>query len=316
MRVLITDCNFPSFDAERRVLEPAGHEIVTARCATADEVVARAADADALLVQYAPLTEAVMAALAGRCRVIVRYGSGVDNLDLDAAGKHGIPVCNVPDYGADEVADHTAAMALALFRQLPAIDALVRAGGWSGTSPLPLRPCQESTFVVLGVGRIGRATLERMRPFGFRLAACSARGRADELRAAGIEPLGLDEAIARADVLSLHLRLTPETHHLMNAARFRAMKNTAIVVNTARGALMDTRALAAALQSGEIAYAGLDVFEEEPLAADHPLRACPNALLSHHVAYYSSASLARLQRLAAEEVLRAFNGQPLRCRVR
>lgn len=306
-RVVVTDCDFPRLNREREILAAAGADLVVAQCRTPDDVLAAAADADALLVQYAPITAAVIQRLA-RCRTIVRYGIGVDNIDLGAARRRGIAVANVPDYGVEEVADHTLALALALARQLVGMDAGVRRGSWTLAPARPLPALRGLTFATAGGGRIARAVLERARPFGFRLAVF---GRSDPERP-GIRRLTLEELFRQADILSLHLPLTPDTRHLVNAARLAQMKPTAILLNTARGGLIDTVALAEALQAGTIAGAGLDVFEDEPLPANHPLRHCARVLMTPHAAWFSEASLSRLQGLAAEEIVRGLRGEPLR----
>jgi D-3-phosphoglycerate dehydrogenase len=315
MKVVVTDCNFAGFDEERAMCAREGHTLEIHQCKTPEEVVACASDADALLVQYVPITDAVLGALA-RCKVVVRYGIGLDNVDVPAANRRGISVCNVPDYGVDEVADHALALTLSLIRQLPFLDGEVRAGRWPVSTPTPMLSCKDMVFAVAGAGRIGRATLERARAFGFRLAAYDPHVSATDLAALGAEKLSLEALFASADVLSLHLPLTEETRHLVDGNRLRAMKRHAILVNTSRGGLVDTRALAEALHAGVIGHAGIDVFEGEPLEPNHPLRACRTALLTPHIAYYSAASIVRLQGLASEEVARALSGKPLRCAVR
>lgn len=314
MKVVVTDCNFESFAEEQTICNRNGFDLVIHQCKTADEVIANCADADALFVQYAPITETVFAALT-QCKMIVRYGIGVDTIDLEAAKKHGVAICNVPDYGIDEVADHAAALALTQARQIPYFDSAIRAGEWPASTPTTMHSLSDMTFAVLGAGRIGRATLDRMRAFGFKLAAYDPFVSAEDLAAIGVKKMELDEVFTEADVLSLHLPLIKETEHLVNAERLKAMKSTAIVVNTSRGGLIDTHALAEALQAGEIAFAGIDVFESEPMEADHPLKGCPNAALTPHMAYYSAASIVRLQRYAAEEVERCLKGETLRCQV-
>lgn len=309
-RVLYTDHGFPDVATERALVEAAGGDLVVAQCRTAEDVIEAAAGADALLVQWAPITAEVLATL-DRCKVIVRLGIGVDNVDLAAARAHGVPVCNVPDYCLDEVADHTLALALSLARQLTALDARVRGGVWRITPDSPMPAFRAMTFATVGLGRIARAVLERARAFGFRLAAYDPLASDEAFRAAGADRLDLDDLVAEADILSLHCPLTDETRHLIDAERMRQMKPTAVLVNTARGGLIDTAALAEALEAGTIAAAGLDVFEAEPLPDDHPLQDCPNALLTSHVAWYSEQSVPRLQRKAAEEVVRALRGEPL-----
>ncbi|HEY3333009.1 MAG TPA: C-terminal binding protein [Capsulimonadaceae bacterium] len=310
MKVLITDHGFPNVDRERAVIESAGHELTIAQVKTPDDVAAVAADADALLVQWATIDRSVIERLS-KCKVIVRYGIGVDNVDLVAAKEHGIPVCNVPDYCIDEVADHSVALGLALGRQLRLIDRRLRGGVWKLTSEGPMLAFREMTFATLGFGRIARAVLDRARPFGFRLAACDPLVPDAAFEAAGVDRVTIDELFAQADILSLHAPLTDETHHLVNASRLRTMKPTSLIVNTARGPLIDTHALADALQSGGIAGAGIDVFDPEPLETDHPLLKCENAILTSHVAWCSATSIHVLQRKAGEEVVRGLHGEAL-----
>jgi D-3-phosphoglycerate dehydrogenase len=314
LRVLITDHGFPNLRHEEAAFRAAGFELAVAQCKTADDVIAAAREADALLVQWAPVNAAVIAALT-RCRVIVRYGIGVDNVDLAAAKAKGIPVCNVPDYGVGEVAGHAMALGLALARQLPQLDARLRAGTWKITPDRPMPALGEMTFATAGFGRIARAAHVMMAGFGGPRIAYDPFVPAAVMAEAGVEKVELDALIARSDLLSLHLPLTPETRHFINAARLAVMKPTAIIVNTARGPLIDTVALAVALQAGTIAGAGVDVFENEPLPADHPLRTAPRALLTSHVAWYSESSIPRLQQLAAEEVVRGLRGEPLKNQV-
>ncbi len=310
MKVIVTDHGFPGTAEEQRIVSEAGGTLHIAQCKTAEQVVAACRDADALLVQWAPITSEVIAAL-DRCRVIVRYGIGVDNVDLKAAAARGIAVCNIPDYCLDEVAEHSLALALALARQLPQTDAAVRAGTWKITPPRPFPALRDVVFATAGYGRIARAVLERARPFGFRLAAYDPFVKAEAF-APDIRKLEKDDLFREAGVLSLHLPLTPETRHFVGRSELAAMRPEAIVVNTARGGLIDTAALAEALAAGRLHGAGIDVFEAEPLPAGHPLRTAPNAILTSHVAWYSGGSVPVLQRKAAEEAVRGARGeQPL-----
>lgn len=309
--VVITDASFGDFSAEKSLVEAAGGALTVAQCQSADEVIAAGREADALLVQWAPITREVLQSLK-RCKVVVRYGIGVDNVDVAAARECGIAVCNVPDYGIDEVADHAVSLALCLGRQLVPIDARVRSGVWKLAPVAPMLAFREMTFATAGFGRIGRAVLERARGFKFRLASYDPFVNQSAMADVGVTKLSLDELFAQADILSLHLPLAPQTEHLVNAERLAQMKPNALVVNTARGALVDTLALARALEAEQIGGAGLDVFESEPLPADHPIRHCPNAILTSHVAWYSESSGPLLQRLAAGEVVRALRGEPLK----
>ncbi|SDR85515.1 C-terminal binding protein [Opitutus sp. GAS368] len=311
---VITDHGFPHLRAEESVLAAAGSALTAAQCKTPEEVVVAAREADALLVQWAPINATVIAALT-RCKVIVRYGIGYDNVDLAAAKARGIPVCNVPDYGVNEVAEHAVSLALALARQLPQTDARLRTGTWKITPDRPMPALGASVFATAGFGRIARHAHAIMRGFGGRRIAYDPFVPAETMARDGVEKIGLEALFTEADLLSLHLPLTAETRHFVSAARFAIMKRTAVVVNTARGPLIDTAALAAALTAGTIAGAGLDVFETEPLPADHPLRAAPNALLTSHVAWYSESSIPRLQRLAAKEAARGLRGERLKNQV-
>ncbi len=312
-KVVITDYGFKSIDQERRII-PAEVELAAHQCRTEDDVIRVASDADALLVQWAPITERVIVALT-RCKAIVRYGIGVDNVDLPAARRRGIAVCNVPDYGVNEVADHAATLALALARQLPTYDRDLRNGGWNPNQRVDMPDFDQMQFGTLGFGRIARKVLERARGFGFKLMAHDPLVDPAAMASAGVENVSRDDLFARADILSLHAPLTPDTRHVVNAERLARMKPRAIIVNTARGALIDTEALCDALAAGRLGFAGLDVFEEEPLSPDHRLRRTARTILTPHIAWYSSGSLDRLQRLAAEEVARSLTGSPLRCQL-
>jgi len=307
MKVIITDHGFPNVSHEERLLNEVGATLHIAQCKTAEDVIAHCCDADALLVQWAPVTAEVIAALK-HCKIIVRYGIGVDNVDLKAAAAKNIPVCNIPDYCIDEVADHALALALTLARQIPQTDRTVRAGTWKITPPNAFPAFRDTTFATAGFGRIARAVLDRARPFGFPLAAYDPFVDAAAFDAAGVKRLEKDELFAQAGILSLHLPLNADTKHFVGPLQLAAMPKAAIVVNTARGGLIDTVALAKALGAGVIAGAGLDVFETEPLPDDHPLRSAPNAALTSHTAWYSGGSVPVLQRKAAEEVIRGLNG--------
>lgn len=309
-KVVVTDCSFPEVAAERSRVEAAGGVLEVARCRTEDDVIAACQDANVLLVQWAPITERVLRGLP-QCRVVIRYGIGVDNIDLEAAKRLGVAVANVPDYCVDEVADHALALALVLGRQVLATFDRLKSGAWKITPPAPMPAFRDMTFAVAGLGRIGRAVLARAKGFGFTLAAYDPLPPDEAFRDAGARRLTIDQAFTEADILSLHVPLNAGTRHLVSSDRLRSMKPGSLLINTSRGGLVDTRSLAAALTEGRIAGAGLDVFEEEPLPSDHPLRHCPHAILTSHTAWYSEASIARLQRLAGEEAGRAIAGLPI-----
>ncbi|MBP7002217.1 C-terminal binding protein [Amaricoccus sp.] len=312
-RLVVTDQAFGGVRHERAAAEAAGAAFAEHQCRGEAETLAAVAGAHAVLNNFAPMTRPVLAALAPGA-VVVRYGVGVDNVDLAAARELGVRVCNVPDYGVEEVADHAAAFTLALCRRLGRFDAGIRAGGWKiGAMAQGLRSLRTTTVGLIGMGRIARAYAGRMSAFGCRIVGHDPYVSEEAARAAGVEPLARDAVIAAANILSLHVPATAETRHMIDAAAIRRMPEGAILINCSRGGLVDEAALAAALASGHLSGAGLDVFETEPLAEDSPLRAAPDVLMSPHAAFYSDASVDALQRLAAEEALRGLRGEPLRC---
>jgi D-3-phosphoglycerate dehydrogenase / 2-oxoglutarate reductase len=311
MKAIITDHGFPNVNQERDIITMAGFELSIAQCKTAEEVIASCSEADALLVQWAPITSAVIDSLKN-CKIIVRYGIGVDNVDWKAAAAKGIAVCNVPDYCINEVADHSLALALSLARQVPQTDSVVRGGVWKITPPQAFPAFRDTIFATAGFGRIARAVLERAKPFGFKLAAYDPFVEEKVFASAGIRRLTQEELFQQAGIISLHLPLTPDTKHFVSREQLKKMSASSIIVNTARGGLIDTQALAEVLTKGGIAGAGLDVFEVEPLSVSHALHAAPNLILTSHTAWYSGGSIPILQRKAAEEIVRGLKGEPLR----
>jgi D-3-phosphoglycerate dehydrogenase len=313
-RVLLTDYGFSDITHEKRLILGGGFDLIESQCKTEEEVIALSQDVDALLVQWAPITRRVISQLRN-CSVIVRYGIGVDNIDLEAAKDYQIPVCNVPDYCVEEVASHTIALSLALQRRLVATDQRVRQGVWQILPPGPILATSQSTFIVMGYGRIARSVAGKAAAMGFQVKACDPFVSQEDMDDSGVTKVSFEQALAEADILSLHLPLNGQTRHAFNRQAFEQMKRTAILINTSRGGLIDTHELALALSEGILGGAGLDVFEKEPLENDHPLRHTPNTLLTSHTAWYSEQSIPLLQRLAAEEVCRGLSGQPLKNRV-
>lgn len=266
-----------------------------------------------VLTQFAPVTRLALSKMAPSATVI-RYGVGVDNIDVEAAEELGIRVAYVPDYCVDEVADHTAGLLLALLRKVVFLDRSVREGRWDPVAQAkPMLPLRDATIGLLGCGRIGRAVLARLEPFVGRILIHDPLPSADYQEFRSVTQVDIDTLLRESDALSLHLPLVDATRHVLNGRRLAQMKETAYVVNTARGGLIDTDALAEALRDGRLGGAALDVFEVEPLPEDSPLRSAPNLILTPHAAWYSDNSISRLQRLAAEEAVRALRGEPLRC---
>ena len=307
------------FELEEEVLRTADDlsvELRGAVCTTEDQLIEVGRDADALLVSTREsVTRRVLEHLP-RVKVISRYGVGLDNVDLDAAAEQGIVVTHFPGYCTDEVADHALALILALNRRIVELDRDLRDGAWvryhhmtAGLLRGPIPPLRELTLGLIGCGRIGRAVAARAAPFGLTLVAADPYVDPATLRAAGIEPLALPDLLARADIVTLHCPLTPETRGLIGAAQLAAMKPTAVLVNTARGPLIDLPDLIAALEAGVIAGAGLDVVYPEPLPLESPLYAMPNVILTPHAAYYSERSVQTVRIETLNEALAVLRGQ-------
>ena len=310
----MTDNIFRSLDEFQAELGPLGLELKVAPSTDEATLAELAGGCAALIVVYARITEKVIvAAAAGGCRVISRCGIGFDNIDVDAATRNGIQVTYVPDYCLDEVADHTVMLLLAFSRGLLPAALSTRSGGWHA-SGMDVHRIAGRTLALIGVGRIGRRVAARALALGLRVRAYDPFVKTWDQEGVTLAS-SLKDAIEDADFVSLHAPLTAENHHLIGRQALSSMKRTAVVINTARGGLVDLDAVTEALSSGEIGGVALDVFESEPLPADHPLRTHPAALITPHMAYYSIESESELKRRAAEEVTRAFRGEPPRCPV-
>jgi D-3-phosphoglycerate dehydrogenase len=311
--VVVTDYTFPDLQQEEAVCRAASARFSAHQCHDEESVARVIEGAQVVLVQFAAMTEAALAKLAPGARV-VRYGVGYDNIDILAAARLGVEVAYVPDYCTDEVADHTATLLLAALRKLSSLDASIRRGEWAAVAVCkPMPPFRQSMVGFLGLGRIGRAVMERLRPFGFSFLVFDPALPEADLALLGAQKAATsDDLFSAVDALTLHAPSTPATRHIVNRAALSRMKSGAVIVNTARGDLVDAKALAEALQNGEIGGAALDVFEQEPLSADSVLRTAPNLHLSPHAAWYSDVSIKRLQALAADEVRRALAGEPMR----
>lgn len=307
-RIVITDCDHDTIEPEQRAAAEAGVELALADCADEDDVVGAAAGADGLIVQYAPVTAAVLDALPG-LKVVSRYGVGVDTIDVGAAHAHGVVVCNVPDYGTEDVSDHAVALTLALLRGIPRLDRRMRRGCYDIAAVKPLHRFRGRTFGVVGLGRIGLATARKARALGFEVVAHDPAAAEVPEPLRGTELLGFEDILGRADVLSLHIPLTPATRHLLNADTLSLMRPGSVVVNTCRGGVVDTEALVGALERGQILGAALDVVEDEPLPPHHRLFELPNVVLTPHAGWYSEESFTELKRRTAENAIAGALGR-------
>ncbi|MGO2820448.1 MAG: C-terminal binding protein [Brachybacterium tyrofermentans] len=308
MKIVITDLDQDRITEEQAVADAAGAELVLAQTRTEDEVIEAAQGADALLVQYAPITRRVLEALPS-VRAIGRYGVGVDTLDLDAATEVGVAVSNVPDYGTEDVSDHAVALAVSLSRGVVELDRNLRAGTTSLAPVKPLHRLSTRTVGVIGLGRIGAATARKARALGFSVHGYDPMREAGSTTEDGIAVRTQDEVLAESDVISVHVPLTEQTHHLISTEALARMRPGSMLVNTSRGGVVDTAAVVEALQSGHLRGAGLDVFETEPLPQDSALRDCPTAILTPHASWYSEESETELKRRVIENVVEVLAGR-------
>ena len=313
-RAVITDADYPDVAQERAILEAAGIALTRENLTAEDDLIRALAGADVILNQFSQLTARVIESL-DRCKGIVRYGVGVDNVDVAAATRRGIVVCNVPDYGTDEVSDHAITLLLAAARKLVTLAQGVQDGVWSVEAAKPVGRLRGRTLGIVGLGRIGAMTAAKAQAFGIRVVAYDPIRPMHYFAERNVGRASLDELLQTADYVSIHAPLTAETRHTIDARALGLMKPTAFLVNTARGGLVDGLALADALRSGQIAGAAIDVTEVEPIPRDHPLLGLPNCILTPHAAWYSDESAAALQRLAGEEAARLALGQSPRCPV-
>jgi D-3-phosphoglycerate dehydrogenase len=309
LKFLITDYDFPDVDLELRLFRDAGMDAATAQCRTEDDVIAAAKGCQGLLAQYAPMNAKVFAALP-EVRIVSRLGAGFDTVDTADAKKHGVWVANSPDYGVGEVATHALAMALSLIRHLPFYDRDVRAAKWHYTSPGTLRRPGELTLGILGMGRIGTRMAHLSRHAFRRVLACDPY-IPDHGFPQGVERVSLDALFRESDLVSLHVPLTEETREIASARTLALMKRGSWIVNTARGKVANVQDILAALDSGQLDGAALDVLPAEPPEAHDPLLRHPRVLLSPHAAFYSEEGEKELRRKAAQNLVDwARTGRP------
>lgn len=311
--VAITDYTFPDLSLEETVLRPAGIEIASFKEKRSPaELAGLVRDADAVITQFAPVNAEVINAME-RAKVIVRYGIGVDNVDLAAARERDIPVCNIPDYCVDEVADHALAFILATTRQVVPNTQHLHEGKWGLALPVnTMQALKYLTVGVIGFGRIGREVVRRLLAFKARVLVFDPVVAAAEIVKTGaLAASSFDELLAQSDIVSPHCPSTPKTKQMFNAATFAKMKTGAIFINVSRGDLADSAALVDALQSGRLSAAALDVFDPEPIPADSAILKMPNVILAAHIASVSPTAVRTLRETAARLALMAVRGEAL-----
>ena len=309
MKLCITDHVFRDLDITHQVLDDLGVEIVDLHCSHAAQLTELAQDTDALMTCYLPGINAEVMAHMPKLKGIVRTGIGVDTIDLDAAKRRGIQVANVPDYCLDEVSDHAVALILTLNRKIALSSGRIKRGDYGLGYVRPIKALRNNTVAVLGYGRIGKRIAAKLSAFGCHLLFYDPFVEADN-RAQKVD---LDTALEESDIIVLQMPSTSQTRHMLDRTAFAKMKKTPIIVNAARGDLIDTKALEDALETGIVSGAGLDVIEDiEELKADSFLCKCENVILTPHSAWVSDDAMAELQRLSAMEIRKILKGEPVR----
>jgi D-3-phosphoglycerate dehydrogenase len=304
-KIIITDCDHPSVEIERKVLNEIKPELVLAHCHTEDEVIEVAHDTDGIINQYAPITRRVIESLK-RCKVIARYGVGVDNIDVEAATEHKIIVANVPDYCVDEVSTHAMALILACARGITLLDRKIREKRWDFTLAKPLFRTQGKTLGLFGLGQIARAVAQKASGFGFKVIAYDPYvSKVDS----GIGLVEFSQLLSDSDFISIHAPLTKETKYVFGENELKTMKKTAYLINTARGPIVDEKALYNALENRWIAGAALDVMEKEPPDGGSSLLKLDNLIITPHISFYSEESYIELKTKVAEAVLSVLKGE-------
>jgi D-3-phosphoglycerate dehydrogenase len=306
--IAVVDCPFPSLDPAKQALSRLDFEMVMAKAPTTEDVLAVGKDADALLVTYGKVTREIISQLT-KCKAIGRFGLGVDNIDLVAAKEKGIKVNYVPDYCVHEVSDHAMALLLSLIRKIPLSNKLVQGGRWEMPAVVPISRIDGRTLGLLGFGGIPRLVARKAKPFGLKVLAHDPFLKPEVFKAEGVESVDLDTLYKSSDYLSVHAPLNDQTRGLVNAAAIAKMKKGVFIVNTARGPVVDEPALLAALDSGQVAGAALDVITTEPMPKDSPLIGRDNLILTPHTGFYSIEALAELQSKCASDVARVLSGE-------
>ncbi|MCC3358983.1 C-terminal binding protein [Bacillus sp. REN16] len=314
-KVYISDYDYPDTDIEKRVLEPIGAEVIGLQCNTGENLAELAKDADAIIQQYAKIPRSTIEKLP-TCKVIARYGIGVDILDVDAAYEHGMVVTNVSDYCIDEVADHSISMAFTLIRSIPSYNKATHEGRWHWSDwNAPIHRMREMTFGLVGFGRIAQNMARKLSAFGFNIVAYDPYVSKSFMSTFGVTKVDLNTLLQKSHLVDIMCPYTPETHHLINENTLKMMREDAILINCARGKVVDNAALYRALTEGWIVAAGLDDTEEEPAKAENwtadmnPLFKLDNVIVTPHAAYVSQAALDEARRTAAENVKAVLLGE-------
>jgi D-3-phosphoglycerate dehydrogenase / 2-oxoglutarate reductase len=306
-KVVVTDYEFQTLAPEQEVLSSLNVDFVAVQCRTEEEVIAACKDADAIINQYAPVSAKVIANLEN-CKVISRYGVGVNTVDVDAATQKGIIVANVTDYSVDEVSDHAFALLLSLVRKVVKLNSEVKSGVWNFNLGKPIYRLRGRTLGLVGLGRIPQALAKKAQSFGLNIIAYDPYISQEVAHQLNVKLVELNDLFKQSDYISVHAPLTKDTRGMISDEQFDLAKKELFIVNTARGPVIDEAALIRALQDGKIAGAGLDVTEYEPIQPDNPLLKMENVIITPHVAWYSEESESELKRKTAQNVADVLSG--------
>ena len=311
MKVAITDYTFPDLSIEQEILQTIDCEVVAGQCKTPETLIELTSDADFVITQFAPIDGDVVRAME-KAQIIVRYGVGFDNVDCDAAKEKGIPVCNIPTYCTDEVADHTLAFILACTRQLRANCTKVVGGDWGLAVPITdMRALRDQTVGIIGLGRIGHSVGKRLQAFGCKVLVTDPVVSDDIIESIGGTRVSTDQLLADSDIVTLHCPSTPSTRNIIDKAALKQMKEGSILINVGRGDLVELAAVTEALASGHLSAAALDVFEQEPIPAEHAILPNQNLIVTSHIASCSPTASRTLRETAANLVVMASKGETL-----
>jgi D-3-phosphoglycerate dehydrogenase / 2-oxoglutarate reductase len=308
MKVLVTDYAWKDLEIEKGILLEVGASLVAATSGAEEELVDLVPSVDGILTNWKRVTKKVIAS-APKCKAIGRYGVGLDNIDVKFATTMGIAVTNVPVYCLEEVSDHTLALLLALARKINFYDRNIKNGEYQLQAGPPLRRIKDKTLGIAGYGKIGRAVAQKAKTFGLKVIVFDRKATTDMRLEGGVEYVSFAQFLARSDYISLHTPLTPETRHLFNLEALRKMKPSAVIVNTARGDIIDRDALLKALNEGLIAGAGLDVLSQEPPDPDDSLILHPKVIVTPHAAFNSVESIEDLRKTAAWQMTKLLSGK-------
>jgi len=317
MKVVVTDYIEPDLNWEKEKLAERGVDLKAhqLKFASHEDIVDATRDADIVVVNMVPITRRLVETWT-KCRTVIRHGVGYDNVDLQALDDAGIPLCYIPDYCVEEVAEQAIALIFASARRVVSsrkvLDESSAAGRWDFKDTIPVFRMAGQKLGIIGCGRIGSRVYEKLKSFGFRFLICDPYLTLERKRDLGIETVDKETVFREADLVTIHTPLTPETRHIVNRETLGLMKRTAYIVNTARGGMIDIDALADVLRAGRIAGAAVDVYETEPPKPDFPLFEERNAILTPHLAWYSEDAGVRIREIILLEIERAINGLPPR----